>query len=230
MFRLAFAVLVIATGFAASVSAQSRIDRYEEARIPTARGLSDEERSRLATYDYAKCVWKAKEWRVDEALATYWHPEKDEKTIMRLVESRCLSSGELTMSQGLFRGAFYLLAAHKRMADDDFDFAPYAVPDWQALMDSAEHANPASLPLLLFGSCVLRQGTSAVRDFVNSEVASSEEKAAIGEIAPSLSGCIPAGAEVKFSRSALKALLAENLYRETLMARAGALPAAVPGN
>jgi hypothetical protein len=63
------------------------------------------------------------------------------------------------------------------------------------------------------GDCVARADPAAAHRLVTTKVASADEKEALGAVVPRLAGCLAAGRQTAFSRSMLRGLLAEALYK-----------------
>lgn len=134
----------------------------------------------------------------------------------------CLgSSGELSFSEGLFRGGLFL-ALYAR------DFARNGPTDFSAVEHSGYlqlYTSPLSdqartaLALEQFGECVSRADAAGVRALLPQLPGSAGEREAINALRPRFAACIPQNETIQFSASVLKGALAEGLYRLSVAAR-----------
>lgn len=76
------------------------------------------------------------------------------------------------------------------------------------------------------GDCAARADTARVHALLRTEVGSRDERPALDAAIPILSGCLPAGRELRFSRVMLRGILAEGLYK--LRKAAAVRPAVAP--
>ena len=65
------------------------------------------------------------------------------------------------------------------------------------------------------GDCVVRAQAEGARALIATQVETAEERAALKNIAPAISQCLPAGQTIRFSASAVRSMVAEPLYRLT---------------
>jgi hypothetical protein len=83
-----------------------------------------------------------------------------------------------------------------------------------AEFDGPDSAIPAEIVFArIVGDCVARADPAAAHRLVTTRVASADEKEALGAVVPRLAGCVAAGRQAAFSRSMLRGLLAEALYK-----------------
>jgi hypothetical protein len=83
-----------------------------------------------------------------------------------------------------------------------------------AEFDGPDSAIPAEIVFArIVGDCVARADPAAAHRLVTTRVASADEKEALGAVVPRLAGCVAAGRRTTFSRSMLRGLLAEALYK-----------------
>jgi len=70
-----------------------------------------------------------------------------------------------------------------------------------------------SIAIRDFGDCVAMAQTALSHRFLETDIGSHEEEAALTAIAPSLGSCLPTGSQYKFDRPAFRGLLAEAMYK-----------------
>jgi hypothetical protein len=63
------------------------------------------------------------------------------------------------------------------------------------------------------GDCAARADARDVHSLLMTRIASAAERPALDKVMPALRNCLPAGRELRFSRSMLRGLLAEALYK-----------------
>jgi hypothetical protein len=136
----------------------------------------------------------------------------------------CLSGGDLSISNGLFRGGlFRALYMREFKLDGPATFAPELATGYQdrypqPYSDEAK----SSIAMMNFAECVSRADGANVRLLVGSVAGSSVESAAIQALAPKLGPCITQGNQIRFSKPILKGALAEGIYRLSMASKAGA--------
>jgi hypothetical protein len=150
-----------------------------------------------------------------------------------LADPDCLpySLGQVTMhfQADLFRQSLYT-ALYQR---DYGRLGPLDVKPVPALVVASEFDAPsAEIPnTVLFtrivGDCVAREDSAAVHALLVSKIRSKEEDVALQRVMPAVQKCLPAGRQVRFSRSMLRGYVAEALYKLRKAAAAPA-PAARP--
>jgi len=204
--RLAPAVAAIGAAFTVtSASAQT------PAHLST-RDVSDEDRARDTMTRFAACVVKARPNLTKEALSK---PAGAESVIALndLMKPECLAGGQLRMGHAILRGALYR-ALYVREFGEDAEMPQFAA--------QSEGVAP-STGLQAFSECVLRAAPAATRTFVLAEVATPEEKQALTDLRPALSGCVDPREQLRFNSASLEAALAEALYKSSVVRTQGAI-------
>ncbi len=224
-FRLAIAccTLILAMPAAAQVEKPTgtRIGRPAPAYIPPNTRLADEDRARITTNDFARCVVQGDRKLVVDALAAPVDDPEANAKLARVRFSDCLADGMLHMPPPILRGAFfralYLRDFDKREwrpADVPTDYGRFAV-------NKAQPAAASYFSMMAFADCLVRKDLGNSQKLVLSVPGSKPEEAALAILVPQMGPCLLNGMQVKFSRSMLSAVLAEALYRAAQDATAG---------
>jgi hypothetical protein len=134
--------------------------------------------------------------------------------------SRCVPlqvSGQarMTFPHILFRSALFSALYRRefgRTPPADLSSAPPL-----SLADEFE-GDTSTLPrdmrlIRALGDCAARADTARVHALLRTEVGSRDERPALDAVIPVLSGCLPAGRDLRFSRVMLRGILAEGLYK-----------------
>lgn len=130
-----------------------------------------------------------------------------------LADEDCLSTGALSMSGTLLRGALFV-AIYERLysAKGRVDFSDLVSPDY--LKDYDQPLAPdaiSAIAVARFGECVARkEGANSVQ-FLNSLPGSSSEETLVRGLTPSISACIPTGQTLRLSRQFVRAAIAEGI-------------------
>ena len=173
--------------------------------------------ARLVIADYAACVANESPALVRDFLARAPSSAAARKLGDRLAQTRCEHEGSLRFSPILFRGHLYE-ALYRRDFLSRSATALAAAPaiDYRAGFANAEPAALAlDLPRLTYADCVVRVDSAQARALVVSAAASADEAMAFTSLRPALAQCAHAGSQLRFSRTALRGLIAETLYRMT---------------
>ena len=137
----------------------------------------------------------------------------------------CLgSNGELSFSEGLFRGGLFQALYAREFSDNGpTDFSAVTNSGYLQLYTSplSDQARTA-LALEQFGECVSRADAAGVRNLLRQLPGSAGEREAINALRPRFAACIPQNETIQFSASVLKGALAEGIYRLSAAARGGA--------
>lgn len=75
---------------------------------------------------------------------------------------------------------------------------------------------------MTIGDCVVRAAPEASRALLFTGVTSPAEQSAMAAVVPHMSGCLPAGQTMKFSKVIVRGMIAEPIYRLTVAKRSGA--------
>jgi hypothetical protein len=183
------------------------------------RKMSDDDKARQVTNDFARCLVKQNGRKVQSVLE---RPVSGEsfRALKKFVDGECLLiSDELGMPPTILRGALFR-ALYIRDFGKQAPLAPGVAIDYV----SEAGANPQLLQLgtlRAFGSCVAKLNPQAARALVLADVASTAEAEALGLVRPALADCLKDGS-LKLSRGVLQGTLAEVLYREAPRTNYGA--------
>lgn len=166
------------------------------------RDIPPAERARDTMGRFAACVVKARPNITREALSKTTMAEST-AALSDLVKPECLGEGTLRMDPNILRGALY-----RALYIREFGEKPVAL---QQVPGSGQPAAPdATQP---FGDCVVRAAPAQTQMFVVAAPATSEEKRALADLGPALTGCIDPRVQIRFTPAALEAMLAEALYK-----------------
>lgn len=133
----------------------------------------------------------------------------------------CLGAGELSLPTDVIRGALFeqlYLLEYRAAPPTDLSTVPaidYTVGYSAPLTARAING----IALAQFDDCVARADAGHARDLLISLPDSTGETAAVGGLMSHLARCIPQGRTIHFSRSVLRAAIAEGLYRLERAAR-----------
>ncbi len=168
-FRLAIAccTLILAMPAAAQVEKPTgtRIGRPAPAYIPPNTRLADEDRARITTNDFARCVVQGDRKLVVDALAAPVDDPEANAKLARVRFSDCLADGKLHMPPPILRGAFfralYLQEFDKRewrLADVPTDYGRFAV-------NKAQPAAASYFSMMAFADCLVRKDLAIRRSW-----------------------------------------------------------------
>jgi hypothetical protein len=65
----------------------------------------------------------------------------------------------------------------------------------------------------MVGDCVARADPTGVHHLLTTRISNDAEREALNQVVPQLAGCVRAGQRIAFSRSVLRGMLAEALYK-----------------
>lgn len=142
-------------------------------------------------------------------------------SLVDLEDEICLSSGDLSFSNSLFRGALF-------QALYDREFRGRGPTDFSGVTDTGYrqlYATPLSdtartaIALEQFGECVSRADAAGVQMFLLQRPGAAKEKESIAVLMPKFGACIPKDNTIRFSPSILKGALAEGIYRLSMASR-----------
>ena len=198
--------MAVLTGMLATqaIAAQTGSLILDPGAVPSVRKISDSDRARTTTNDFAVCLVKMHSKSVDKAIK---QPTEDatDKALRNMADSDCLTSGELRIPALLLRGATFR-ALYLR----DYGRIPPKASA-QAIELGTVAAEP---PLNRFADCVFAQDGENVRNLVMASPATAAESAALSALSPALGRCVAAGDQIHFSRAVLQAVLAEAAFRQ----------------
>ena len=206
-----------ATGQENPYGGGTRLTGPPPAEIPT-YAMSEQDKARVVTQDLAACLIKLHRSSVLKAIQENPWQDGARKTLVSVVDNRCLDEGELAVPPSLMRGAFYLQLYRER-----FSAAAPALPATAVDFIATKSANSTEeakngIALLEFGDCVARRDLNDARAFVLSMPGSPTEDAALNALMPHFSACLVQGSKWTLNRSSVSAVLSEVLYREGMAA------------
>mgnify|MGYP001596187282 CR=1 FL=1 len=185
------------------------------AQVPDSGYGTKDDQARVAMYRYAECVVDSGRDRVEMYLATFPGSKAAHKSANSLAVDRCLSTGEMRFSESLFRSGVYdVLYRKKFLKDGPVDFAAIPAIDYAAGEDIKANGTAQSRVVIRqIADCTVRKAPQESRVLVLSAVASKSESTAFTQIVPAMSGCVFEGSELNFSKSVLRGVIGEALYR-----------------
>ncbi len=190
------------------------------AEIPDDLRLSDQDRARVAMYRYAKCAVEKNRSMIELYLKTAAGSKAAHKRANSLSVDDCLSTGEMRFNEFLFRGGVYDVLYQKDYRKvGPLDFAATPDVDYAAVgADALETPSPSHVALIQVADCTVRKAPEEARNLILSGVASKSEGVAFASIVPSMEGCLSQGSQLKFSKSVLRGVIGEALYRLSVRA------------
>lgn len=192
------------------VNAPGKMPAGPAPAVAPKRPMSDSDRARQLTNDFAECVLKSTPRAVERAVIL--PTARSYEALTKLARSECLAPGQIVIPHQLMRGAAYralYIRDYRKRAP-----ALVASPvDYVSLADQ-DVVSQEIARLNAFGSCVARANPDAAHSLVLADAATKEEVSAIEGLRQNLADCLPGGTSIKFTKSVLQGLLAEILYRE----------------
>jgi hypothetical protein len=176
------------------------------------RGTSPEAVSRTLA-EFGTCVVRKYPERAQVVTRMVVTDPEYSSRLKALADEDCLSTGELSMSSSLLRGALFV-ALYERLYSSQgrIDFSGLASPDY--LKGYTQPLAPEAVSVIAiarFGECVARkEGANSVQ-FLNSLPGSSSEETLVRGLTPSFSACIPAGQTLRLSRQFVRSAVAEGV-------------------
>ena len=219
---ISLAVLACAAIPAAPASAQSG-SRLESKPAPTPGDPFSEDGIRTLVDRFAGCVISRHRKPVESYLKTPPDSRESERKWPSIARAECLSIGSLTLSDAGFRGA-----AYGRLYKSDFgkkgpaDFSNLPEIDYAVGLDPNEPVDRTNIGSRALADCMVRTAPVDAKTLILSRIASEEEMAAFRALNPAGASCMRLGVTVSFSKSALRALIGEALYRLSAARRAAA--------
>ena len=225
--------LVLLFGLSVPAIAQSnRLNEYGGGSrlIPRAAQIiqSGPNAAAIVLQNFGECIVARRVSSTEQLLALPISATAYEKGFRRLFSSvgdSCLEGdGTLEFSDSLLRGSLFQALYRKKFARADIpstgfnlgtDSGSDYVPPWSEVV--RQH-----LVLQQFSHCVTQASANDVRKLVLSSPGSSLEEAAVVALSPKFSSCFSVGTSLKMTKPALRAMLAEALYRVSVRAVTGA--------
>ncbi|ABF53018.1 hypothetical protein [Sphingopyxis alaskensis] len=190
------------------------------AQIPDRAGISKEDRARIAMYRYAECVVDKSRARVEKYLETFPGSKTARDSADRLAVDACLSTGHMRFSETVFRSGVYDVFYRKQFQKDGpVDFSAVLPIDYSTGGEVQPDAVvQPHVSLRRISECAVRKAPQESRELILSMVASNAEASALDKIVPSVGSCVAEGNQLVFSRSALRGVIGEVLYRLSVAA------------
>jgi hypothetical protein len=182
------------------------------------REAASEMESEKAMAEFAKCVVRSN-GREKKALAYLQIPESDPAITAagyQIARSDCARTGaQMRFKETLFSRSLYTALYQKYYrATPPADGLNIVPADYRSEFTVTKiPVGDAQLALRAFGDCATKQNPKAVHDFVLSDLRSEAEKATVSKVVESLQQCLAPDVTLKFSRTLLKGLVAESLYK-----------------
>lgn len=168
--------------------------------------------------DFARCVVSSKKREV-KALAFLKVPDGDPLQLQlgkEIAVGGCAPPGsEMRFQPDLFSRSVYTALYRKYYGKTSPESGQWAaVSDYRSEYSVSTTPVPdMQLALRDFADCTARGDVLAAHRFAISEMRGSEEKAALPGVMVWMQKCLPEGTQLRFSRTILKGLLAESLYK-----------------
>lgn len=212
--KLSFAGLLLSlvpnTLFAQLIGDKSK----NAARIPNASDRPGV--ARKVMYDFASCVVFRSRHKVDVYLATYPGSKRAYAAGTYLSTDKCLDGdGVLKFNETLLRASIYsVLYGLEFPSAVSQNLTSVAPIDYSPPAGTASYGDPrAQVILRQFADCVVRAKLSEAHELMFTKVGSPAEARIFDSMTPGLAPCMIKDATVKFSRSLLRGIIAEVLYR-----------------
>lgn len=196
--------------------------------IEPSRELSAEE-SREAMSVFAACMVDKYPDRIRELLDMPVADPKTREHMKALLKSRCVAkanAGLLAMSPLLLRGAlFEALYARDFGNGDRIEAFSTAKPQYPVGQHSGgetptDAQTQTYARLMTVGECVVRLAPTAARELISSGIGGKEEQTKVQAIARAIPRCTDKS--MTLSKSILRMMIAEPLYRLSTLGAAGA--------
>jgi hypothetical protein len=168
--------------------------------------------------DFARCVVSSKK-REAKAVEFLKVPDGDPRQRdlgTKIAVSGCAPTGsKMQFQPDLFSRSVYTALYRKY-----YGKTPPETDKWTVATDYTSEYSVSTTPvrqqqlaLRAFADCTASGDAPAAHRFAISEMRGSEEKAALPSVMVWLQKCLPEGTQLRFSRTVLKGLLAESLYK-----------------
>jgi hypothetical protein len=171
--------------------------------------------ARLISRQFAECSVKRGRRIAERYLAAPIGSADQARLQRQVLVDDCLGAGELSLPLEVIRGAlFEQLYLFDYKAAPAPDLATVAAIDYTIGYSSPVTAQAGNgIALAQFGDCVARADTENARNLLVNLPDSRGETEAVHSLMNHLGACIPRGQKISFSRSVLRAAIAEGLYR-----------------
>lgn len=171
--------------------------------------------ARLISRQFAECSVRRGRRTAERYLAAPIGSADQVRLQRQVLVDDCLGAGQLRLPLEVIRGALF-----EQLYLFDYKAAPAPDLSTVAAIDyAAGYSAPVTpqagngIALAQFGDCVARTDTRDARNLLINLPDSRGETEAVHGLMNYLGACIPAGRKISFSRSVLRAAVAEGLYR-----------------
>jgi hypothetical protein len=175
-----------------------------------------EEKSDRVLEDYSECVASKRTGKgslIKKFLGVPVGGTLPPHVVMQLVVSDCLEgAGQVRMAPELFGRSLYS-ALYRRDFRKTEPTGFVAATSYEGEFEPGTIMTPNQIYLRKVGDCAATENVTAVHRFVIAKVWSAEEEAVLPQVIGALSQCYAVGEKIVFSRSMLKGILAESLYK-----------------
>jgi hypothetical protein len=218
-FTKALLILLSLSPVSANAQDTGSLIRKAPAQIPSGGALDPADRGRLAMYRYAECVFGRSRKSVEAYINTFPGSKEAHSVANRLADDDCLSSGEMSFNEQLFRGSVYdLLYKSRFKKGGPSDFAEVAPIDYTAGNADEDSGVDTKIALREVADCTVRKSPPTARQLVLSMVATRAETDAFNQMVPHMSACVTKDVTLKFSKSVFRGVVGEVLYRLSVAA------------
>jgi hypothetical protein len=191
-------------------------DGYKGHRVKLSARVSETSMS-----EYTKCILKARGKSVDAFLKTIPDSPESQKPLKALLIDQCISNQlfnltEVSLDQNLLRASLFDHLYSREMKENAvaINYAQLGPSDLAAEFGTViANVTPAVTLQRKLGDCVVRQATDQARELLAVPIWDKEESLRFKAITPVMAQCLPEGAQLKFSRTMMRGMLAESLLK-----------------
>ena len=189
----------------------------------------DQKAAERAMLDFAKCVVSSKK-REAKALEFLKIPDGDpmqEKLGKAISVSGCAMPGsQMRFSGDLFSRAIYTALYGKYYQKTEPENLVFeTIDNYQSeFVTTGTPLQPSQIAFRTFADCTVKSDAAAAHRFALSDIKSKAEIAALPLVMEAMQNCLSQGSQLRFSRTVLKGLVAESLYKarqKQALAKAG---------
>ena len=178
----------------------------------------DQKAAENAMRDFAKCVVSSSK-REAKALEFLKIPDGDpqQEVLGKAISvSGCAMPGsQMRFSGDLFSRAIYTALYgkyYKKTAPENLVFE--TLDNYQSeFVTTGTPVQPSQIAFRTFADCTVKGDAAAAHRFALSEIKSKAEIAALPMVMEAMQQCLSKGSQLRFSRTVLKGLVAESLYK-----------------
>jgi hypothetical protein len=208
--KLFTATLILAVPAVPAMALQSRTP-------DDGREQATQKQAERTMRDFARCVVANKK-REAKAVEFLKLPDGDPHQFIQgngIASSGCAPPGsQMRFQPDLFSRSIYAALYTKYyLKDPPADLSAIAPADYQLEYKSTTAVSPQQLALRTFADCTVRGDVLAAHNFAISEIQSVAEKDTVPRVVAAMQQCLETGSTLKFSRTILKGLVAESLYK-----------------